>query len=199
MSLRGATMTKSDVFYTPPPAVRSLLAYADEVGLFPKRGEIWECAAGQGHVARVLASHGLDVLASDIVRPRHSVWPVIEKDFMLGAPPSGASLSIVTNPPYGAASRHIIAFLQRAFEVMKSRNGAIAMLVPFEFDASPKRCELVGDHPWFVGKVTCKQRIRWLNIPQKQNGPMGHHAWLCYSNELAVIRRARALPMMVVR
>ncbi len=199
MSLHGPAVTTSDIFYTPAHASNSLLAYADDVGLFPKSGKIWECAAGQGHVARVLASRGHQVLATDIVRPSTSVYPVGQKDFLSGDAPSGKTLSIVTNPPYGQSSKLIIAFLQRAFELMCTKNGAIAMLVPFEFDAAWTRADLVGDHPWFVGKVTCKRRIRWLNIPQVENGPMGCHSWLCYSNELAVIRRARALPSMVVR
>lgn len=193
---RAYPLQPRDCYYTPRHATEVLLRHGDEIGLF-RRGEIWECAAGAGHMARVLAQHGHRVLATDVAPPLRQLHPVTQMDFLTSTGPSSSLLSIVTNPPYGQQSRLALAFLTRAFTLMERRLGAIALLLPFEFDAPASRNALVGAHPWFVGKVTSNRRIRWANLVQKKNPPMGHHAWFIWSNELAVQRRARALPHMV--
>lgn len=196
MSLRNQGTTGTDVMYRPRHAVETLIDHAEEIALFDKACEIWECAAGAGHIAAILHAHGFRVLATDIKPPRRQVHPVTQLDFLSSIAPSGRRLQIATNTPYGHQSRLAIAFLNHAFKLLERRIGSIALLLPFEFDATGSRNELVGAHPWFVGKRTCK-RIRWLNLPQKRNDPMGHHAWYMWSNDIAVQRRARTRPLMV--
>lgn len=186
-----------DAFYTPAHAVRVLLDVARDLSLFPQGGEIWECAAGAGHIASVLRSHGHRVLATDTHPAPACVFPVALGDFLTSNGPSGHRLSIVTNPPYGQQSRLALAFLRHALNLMESRKGAIALLLPFEFDAAASRSPLVGAHPWFVGKRTVGKRIRWVNLPQSDSGPAGHHSWFLWSTEIHVQRRAKAQPLMV--
>jgi predicted RNA methylase len=185
------------VFYTPRHATHSLLTYAERIGLLRRGVECWEPAAGAGHIAEVLRRAGHQVLASDVAPAAQQVHPVVMADFLTSGGPSGNRLNIITNPPYGAQNRFSLAFLSHALELMQQRHGAIALLLPFEFDAPPSRNEVVGAHPWFVGKVTVAKRIRWLNIPQSKHAPMGCHAWYCYSTDRAVQQRARSQPMMV--
>jgi predicted RNA methylase len=200
MSLHGTSRVKHDLFFTPAHATRTLLDHAREIGLFRRGVECWECAAGAGHIARVLAEAGLPVLATDVAPAEPALYPVSMMDFLTSSGPSGQRLNIITNPPYGAESRLILAFLRHALDLMESRLGAIALLLPFEFDSRIKRAALVGDHPWFVGKVTLATRIKWANVKHKpRKGPMGHHAWYLWSNERAVQMKARARPMMVTR
>jgi hypothetical protein len=197
MSLRNQCTRGTDVMYTPPHAVWTLVAASDELGLLTGLPEIWECAAGAGHIAKVLKAFDWPVLATDIAPPKKQVFPVTPLDFLKSSGPSGERLGIVTNPPYGFQNRLAIAFITHAFDVMRERRGAIAFLLPFEFDAPASRNEMVGAHPWFVGKRTVARRIRWLNLPQVKHGPMGHHAWFMWSNDPAVQACARRSPMMV--
>lgn len=200
MSLRGPSRVSHDLFFTPGHATRTLLSHAAEIGLFRRGVECWECAAGAGHIARVLAEHGLPVLATDIAPATPSLHPVSMMDFLASSGPSGARLNIITNPPYGRESKLILAFLRHALDLMQSRIGAIALLLPFEFDSRASRCELVGDHPWFIGKLTLATRIKWANIKHTPGkGPQGHHAWYLWSNERAVQQKARARGLMVTR
>jgi hypothetical protein len=197
MSVRGSSRVASDIFYTPFHAVESLLQYAARVGLFRRGVECWEPAGGAGHIARVLHAHGHPVFATDVAPAARLSHPVGVGDFFTSSGPSGHRLNIITNPPYGNQSKLAIAFLRHALDLMQARHGAVAMLMPFEFDAPCSRNELVGAHPWFVAKVTVAKRIRWLNIPQSENAPMGCHAWYCYSTDRAVQLRAKSQPMMV--
>lgn len=197
MSLRSLKTKGTDVMYTPPHAVHVLLDYVAQRGLLRHGVECWEPAAGAGHIANVLHHRGYRVLARDIAPPKKQVHPVGRGDFFVGLGPSGERCNIITNPPYGFQSRLIIAFLKRSFELMENRHGCIAMLLPFEFDSRSSRNELVGAHPWFVGKVTVNERIRWLNLPQSDNAPMGAHAWYVWHTSKRLREQARALPSMV--
>jgi predicted RNA methylase len=196
MSLRNANTKGTDVMYTPPHAVNVLLDYLARRGLLGYGVECWECAAGAGHIAKVLAAKRLPVLATDVAPAATQVHPVLQGNFFNMAP-SGQRCNIITNPPYGSQSRLIIAFIIRAFEVMENRHGCIAMLLPFEFDASTSRNHLVGEHPWFVGKVTVHKRIRWVNLQQSKNPPMGNHAWYIWHTSKRLREQARAAPTMV--
>ncbi len=202
MSLRGHHRTPHDTFYTPRHATEGLLVRARELGLFKPGVECWEPAAGAGHIARVLADHGHPVLATDVAPAKRQLHPVTYHDFLTSSGPSGHRVNIITNPPYGRESRLAIAFITYAFELMtrQGRHGAIAMLLPFEFDSRTSRNWMVGEHPWFVGKLTVYKRIKWANVVHTPGkGPMGHHSWFLWSTERDVQLRARRLPMMVSR
>jgi hypothetical protein len=205
MSLRAAVkkypLMPWDRYFTPPHAVRSLLAYHAEVVLFRTlKDELWECAAGAGHIAKVLQDYHFKVFASDICPAPKPVCAVTRLDFLLSSGPSGGAYSIVTNPPYGRQSKLILQFMAKGFDLMDGgRCRSMALLLPFEFDAASPRNELCGEHPYWVAKVTCKKRIRWLNLNQKAAGPMGAHAWYIWSIDAQVRARAKALSQMVVR
>jgi hypothetical protein len=178
MSLRGTCRTPHDTFYTPAHAVHVLVEHAEPLGLLPRAHEVWECAAGAGHVAHVLARRGYRVFASDISPASPALHPVAPLDFLASTGPSGRRLCIVTNPPYGQQSRLIMAFLRHGLELLAQRPGSLALLLPFEFDSRPSRTALVGEHPCFVGKVTVGRRIKWVNIEDHQARLLGR----CYGH-----------------
>ena len=184
-----------EAHYTPGHVTETLL---EALPLFRLGGyEAWEPAAGAGHVARVLAAHGWQVLATDLHPPARCVVPVAPLDFLTSAGPSGSHpLAIVTNPPYGPQSRLALAFLAHALGLANRRGGLVALLLPFEFDAAGSRHELVGGHPAFAAKLTVARRIRWLNLPQKKAGPMGHHSWFLWSFDPALRAAIRAAGML---
>lgn len=203
MSLRAASPAYApmphDKYYTPGEAVAPLIDYARLVGLFDASRELWECAAGAGHVAHALQQAGYRVFASDLhpAPEAEQLVPVVPGDFLKSGGLSAGGYSIVTNPPYGKQSSGILAFLAHAHDLLGRSPGALAMLLPFEFDARGARTPLVGAHPWWCAKVTVAKRIRWANLPQRLTNPMGHHAWFVWSSDPVVQRRARAFPQMV--
>jgi hypothetical protein len=190
-----------DCFFTPAHAVHSLLEYHNEVSLFrPFSDEIWECAAGAGHVAKIFKAYGFRTFASDLKPARKAVYPVSQHDFLKSSGLRGGRYSLVTNPPYGVQSKLILAFIAKGFELMdQGLCRTMALLLPFEFDAVVSRNDLVGENVFFVAKVTCKKRCRWVNLPQSKASPMGSHAWFIWSTDMDLKRRAARHGNMVVR
>ena len=205
MSLRNDTTalkpSPRDCFFTPAHAVHSLLAYHSEVPLFgPFSDELWEVAAGAGHIAKILKATGFRVFASDSKPALKSLCVVSQHDFLQSSGLRGGRYSIVTNPPYGKQSHLILAFMVKGFELMdQGACRTMALLLPFEFDAAHSRNALVCEHVYFVAKVTCAKRIRWVNLRQAKASPMGSHAWFIWSVDADVKRRAARHGNMVVR
>lgn len=181
MSLRGPRQERRprDKYYTPPWVTRTLL---DALPLeLMSNFEAWEPAAGSGLMARELARH-FPVLATDLAPDARQVHAVGQLDFLASTGPSGhRPLAIITNPPYGTASRTALAFLAHALHLAARRNGLVALLLPFEFDAAASRSDLIARHPDFAAKLTLGRRIRWANLAQSANPPMGHHAWFIWA------------------
>lgn len=165
-----------DKFYTPPWVVSRDLA---NVWQPPRAAEIWEPCAGDGRLARAIAHTYGQCFASDVAPDRRLYHPVARMDFLKSRGLSATGncpLAIITNPPYSHAPR----FLAHALEVTEAYAGSVVFLLPFGFDAARSRAGLTGHHPAFAAKITTSQRIRWSNIPQKQNGPSGDHALFIY-------------------
>ncbi|MFC4168418.1 hypothetical protein [Teichococcus aestuarii] len=96
---RGARQDPHEWFRTPPAATAALLARET----FP--GPIWECAAGDGAMARVLIAAGYETHSTDLV-PRG--WGLGGVDFLREQTMRGGSASIVTNPPYSLAAPFLL-------------------------------------------------------------------------------------------
>ncbi len=181
-----------EAYYTPAHAVHSLLRFADEVGLFAGVNQLWEPAAGAGHIAKALFHEGKPILATDLHPAKKQLVPITKLDFLDSIGPSGGACAIITNPPYGVASKQALDFIKHGLFLMETRAVVtLALLLPFEIDASARRDYLLGGHPYFLRKVTCASRIRWVNLPQSMNSPMGHHAWFIWTRNMALHRAAR--------
>ncbi len=88
---RRADLDGPDFFPTPAWATRALI----DNEVFD--GEIWECACGDGGMARVLEEAGHDVYASDLCARGYGETGV---DFLAA---TRMADNIVTNPPYNCA------------------------------------------------------------------------------------------------
>lgn len=127
MSLRAPARTyprmAKEAYYTPFHATERLL---DVLPAFPLMGhEIWEPAAGAGHMALVL-SRRKQVLATDLNPARKQVYPVNPLDFLKSTGPSGEGpLAIITNPPYGAQNRLAIDFLRHGLALTEDRKSVV--------------------------------------------------------------------------
>jgi hypothetical protein len=105
----------NDFYATDPIAIDRLLsAYT-----LPK-GQVWECACGQGHLAKRLIELGYNVVATDLIDRGYGRGDV---NFFLEDIPSGVN-TILTNPPY----KYAADFVLRALDVLPDK-GVCAMLL----------------------------------------------------------------------
>src|SRR5215469_3701058 len=80
--------------YSTPPCATEALCRAEQL---PHR--VWECAAGEGNIAKVLRDAGHIVYASDIVEyPNFQLHAVT--DFLVTTKAPDDCRAIVTNPPF---------------------------------------------------------------------------------------------------
>lgn len=98
------THKRYDDIYTPPPPVIDLLPFLNPFNT------IWECAAGKGHISKILRAHGKTVMETDIKKGQDFTTTMRNCD------------CIVTNPPYSKKD----IFLKRCYELDKP----FALLMP---------------------------------------------------------------------
>ena len=91
-----------DYYATSPIATEKLC----EVETFSTN--IWEPAAGELHISKVLESHGYNIRSSDITQRRE---PVEILDF-LSTNYKDLDVDIVTNPPYKFASEFVVRSME---------------------------------------------------------------------------------------
>ncbi|MCW1932629.1 hypothetical protein [Pararhodobacter zhoushanensis] len=84
---------------TPPDATAAFLG-AEMDAILAHGRRVWEPAVGAGHIARVLAQHGFEVIGNDV---QDRGWPgVILRSFF--AVHEALAPIQITNPPYGQIS-----------------------------------------------------------------------------------------------
>lgn len=151
-SLRAATSggqrRELDFYPTPPLATVALLPH---IGNFPD--PIWECACGDGAMAKILIAEGHDVYASDIAdRGYGNVGKFFD---FLSFVPATSHGSIVTNPPFNLAHefiahahklgfRHIAMLLKADFWNAKCRQELWDMRPPSEILGLTWRLDFTG-------------------------------------------------------
>jgi len=122
-------------FYpTPPEATRALLS----VEQFD--GSIWEPACGQGHISKVLASAGHQVVSTDLMSYGYGE---AGRDFLAERKP--LAKHIVTNPPYGRGLAD--AFVKHALQLTENNGGKVAMLLAIQSLCHPLRHQLFTEYP----------------------------------------------------
>ena len=135
------------------------------------RDAVWEPAAGDGAMVRVLASAGYPVVASDLVGDARGCPNAIKLNFLVATALPEHVLSIVTNPPYGKLAE---AFIRQALRLTEPVGGMIAMLARNEYDSANTRKGLF-DGPPFACKITLTKRPRWSD--ENVASPRHNFAW----------------------
>lgn len=120
---------KDDFYPTWPGATAALLS----VEQFD--GAIWECAAGEGDMSRVLEAAGYDVISTDLVDRGYGEARV---DFLMEWAPRAPN--IVTNPPFGLARE----FVEKALQLS---TGKVAMFLRLAFLEGLARGEWLPQTP----------------------------------------------------
>jgi hypothetical protein len=85
-----------DLFFTPRYATELIIP-------FIKTPYVWECAAGEGHISKILSEHGFSVVSTDLIENKSkNVSKYNFLDTMSNLVMSGLEnkYTIVTNPPY---------------------------------------------------------------------------------------------------
>lgn len=168
---RGYVRIAHDAYNTPAWVTNVLL---DKM---PVMGQIWEPAAGDGHMVAALRKYGHSVFASDI-----RALPGLDRtpcdfaggiDWVVALDRKEIPFPdwIITNPPYQNAQD----FIRRALAVTRENAGAVAMLLGYEFDA-PKSHREWFEHPAFHAKIVLPKRITWVGLEGKAS-PRQVHAF----------------------
>lgn len=123
----------NDYYATEPQAVEMLLALETFAPV------IWEPACGEGHISKVLAAHGYEVISTDLIyRGFGEPEPM---DFLTETFPNFEG-DIITNPPYSAG----LEFVERALETVRP-GGKVAMFLKVQFLEGKRRGELFAKTP----------------------------------------------------
>lgn len=120
-----------DYYATPPTATFALMAC--EIFTNP----IWECAAGEGHISKVLQDR-YTVRSSDIIQRCEGIEQV---DF-LSIENQKWDGDIVTNPPFAKATE----FLEKALNIV-DEGRKIAFFLRVQFLEGVKRRVVFNQHP----------------------------------------------------
>jgi hypothetical protein len=106
---------RDDFYPTPPGATRALL------GVETFTGPIWECACGEGDMARVLQDSGHHVISTDLIDRGFGEARV---DFLMEW--QSRAPNVVTNPPF----KHAEEFARKALALTApwTPGGKVAML-----------------------------------------------------------------------
>ncbi len=133
---------------------------------------LWEPAAGNGAISRVLKERGYNVLASDLKGdPEQGIE---ERNFLLTIWGEVTRRGIISNPPYDHAQK----FVEHALSLMQPdrvHGGVVAMLLRVDWDSAKTRAHLFRDCPAWTRKIVLTRRIKW--IEDSTGSPSENHAW----------------------
>lgn len=123
---------KHDYYATEPKAATLLM----EVEKFSPL--VWECACGEGHLAKVFSDAGYHVYASDLINRGYGY----QQDFLQAVAPPLPGFDIITNPPYTLAQE----FVTHALEIVDPGR-KVAMFLKIQFLEGKARRELFEKYP----------------------------------------------------
>lgn len=129
--------------------------------------DVWECAAGGGHLCRVLEDRGILGRKSDIVD--RGIGAEVA-DFLSAS--GGWDGDIVTNPPYSAA----LAFVRKAVSLIRpGRKAAFLLRIQF-LEGIERRAFFDGNPPKFVYVFTKR-----VNCPKNGDFSAFRGTAMCYA------------------
>ena len=123
----------NDYYATDPRAVEMLLQMETFAPV------IWEPACGEGHISKVLAAHGYEVISTDLI---YRGFGDPEPLNFLEETLDGFEGDIITNPPYSVG----LQFVERALESVRP-GGKVAMFLKVQFLEGKRRGEFFKKSP----------------------------------------------------
>ena len=180
----GYARVERDLYPTPSWVIAALAEHVDLRGL-----TVWEPACGDGRMVEALRAVGCArVYATDIV-DRGGQDEVL--DFLSVQIPKLADFNLIaTNPPFGQGGRLATAFIEAGLRRLPM-GGALALLLPCDFDSAKTRARHFGDRLHFVGKIVLTRRVVWF---QRSDGireaPKENSAWFLWQRSPLRFRRS---------
>ena len=141
--------------FTPDYAINPLLPYLD------KSKVIWDCAYGEGHLAKHFRDLGFKVIGNTKLDFINDDYNFIECDI------------IITNPPYSIKDK----FLERCYYW----NKPFALLMPLTALEGQKRGKLYKENG--IQLLIPNRRINFIT-PNKGKSSWFQTAWFCYRLDL---------------
>lgn len=138
-----------DYYATEPKATELLLA---EETFAPV---IWECACGEGHMARVMEEHGYQVISTDLIYRGYGDEKSVD---FLHEPIADFNGDIITNPPY----KYALQFVEKALERVKTGR-KVAMFLKLQFLEGKSRKQFFLKHPPKTVYVSSSRLICAMN------------------------------------
>lgn len=149
----------SDIFYTPPHAVRYITKY------IPKSWKIWENAKGTNQIVNVLEEDGYNVIGTDINDGF---------DFMDTLMPLPEFDCVLTNPPFSIKDK----WLERCY----SLNKPFALLLPLTALGEQKRVAMFKKNG--IQLLMPPERINFGTPSGQGSGAWFYSAWFCHGLDL---------------
>lgn len=135
-----------DYYATDPKAIDALIK------VYNLPNQIWECACGEGHLAKRLTELGYDVVSTDLVDRGYGIGGV---DFLCEMDNRGCDC-ILTNPPYKCAAD----FVLHALDIIPA-GGVVVMFLKTTFlEGQMRYNKLFSKYPpryifQFVKRILC--------------------------------------------
>jgi hypothetical protein len=181
----GMDARGNELYPTPAPLTKALMRE------FPLRKNIWEPAAGMGHMAAPLAAAGHDVFCSDII----NYWTTVEGSPAIRSPhnflegSSGPLLEgpfdIVTNPPFAISGD----FVRKGLEF----TDRVIILNRLAFLEGQARSDIMDKHlaevlvfvnrPPMMHRYTENRLGRWVEWDGKKADSAITMAWFVFERE----------------
>jgi hypothetical protein len=154
-------------FYPTPPETTFALMSREQF-----EGNIWECASGDGSMAKVLKRYNTDVQCSDI-RTDEEVYGERGIDFLKTHKQVD---NIITNPPYKYAQK----FVQHALKCSRKK---VALLLKLVFLEGIGRYEMFINSPLKKVYVFCKRQKIYKRGEVGKNSGLIAYAWFVWDKE----------------
>jgi hypothetical protein len=153
----------NDFYATPPGFTLELLT----LEVFST--DIWEPAAGDGAISKVLRSQGYNVLETDLY-PRAS--GIVVEDFLRS---DRTGYDIITNPPF----KFIVPFLEQS---MRLCNRKFAVVLPISGLNSSKRYQAIWSK-MPISKILLSGRYQHVRGDRGTIPSMFTHIWAIFDKE----------------
>jgi putative uncharacterized protein (fragment) len=124
---------ESNDYYATEPYAATLLMEQEKFSPY-----IWECACGEGHLAKEFTKAGYHVYSSDLIDRGFGYV----QDFLMSPYPPLPGFDIITNPPYSKAQE----FVEHALDIIEDGH-KVAMFLKIQFLEGKHRRELFDSRP----------------------------------------------------
>lgn len=162
---------ENDYYATNPITIDKLLS-VEEIS-----HKVWECSAGENHLANRLKELGFEVITSDIIERRSKIDYIV--DFLEIDKKDACDFDILTNPPYKFAKE----FVLKALDILKEGRKVFMFLKLTFLEGKARYKEIFSKTPpkkiyVFSDRIACAKNGDFENL-QSKTGAVAY-AWFVW-------------------